>query len=358
MAELYLALLLVGITILVVMWVLLRKGRAKSQVNLELLRLNEKLSFDLPDFLRSCWPLLERAGFSGVAWKLEWFGTSLSGSEGALAACLITRHLEAGEISLDVTLAQSQCKGEQRYLNESLSENFFLLLHVDMLIKMGAVQGAFGQAAKMELFLQHDMKNIAQYIQLIADQLKTVDPEQDASLLKTLRMTMPVVRGRAEHILHNLSRYPRKNPAKEFSLRQAWSQALEIHGLSANMEGDAQVVLMEESLHGILDNLVQNYGDQQKFSPHQPISLLITIKTDSQAVETTIQNRLASPAVSTERLFEPFWSAHSQGLGVGLYQARQQALALGGSLGVKGDPGQPLIFVLRLPHARELAKVV
>jgi signal transduction histidine kinase len=351
MISLYLSLILVGVTILAVMAVLLFQARRHARVNLDLLRLNETLRFDLPDLLRQSWPQLAQAGFTGLSWQLDWFGTSLSGIEGEAAEGRLSRHLQVGEIVLDVTLSHGGHRGEQRYFNESVAENFFLLLHVDMWIKMGAVQGAFGQAAKLELFLQHDMKNIAQFIRLAAEQLENVKPEHEARLLSTLRATMPTVRGRAEHILGSLSHQAAKVHKHDWPLAEIWQQTVDMHNLTANIQGVATVFMDEKTLHGIIDNLVINYADQARLIPDTPPRLEILLSQEQDKVMATIQDVYGQPCLWPERLFEPFWSEQSAGMGVGLYQARQLAVAAGGSLEARTAPQQPLLFVLILPSS-------
>ena len=352
MISLYLSLVLVGVTILAVMAVLLFQARRHARVNLDLLRLNETLRFDLPDLLRQSWPQLAQAGFTGLSWQLDWFGTSLSGVEGGDGKGRLSRHLQVGEIVLDVTLSHGGHRGEQRYFNESLAENFFLLLHVDMWIKMGAVQGAFGQAAKLELFLQHDMKNIAQFIRLAAEQLENVKPEHEARLLTTLRAAMPTVRGRAEHILGSLSHHQAaKVHKRDWPLAEIWQQTVDMHNLTANIQGVATVFMDEKTLHGIIDNLVVNYADQARLIPDTPPRLEILLSQEKDKVMATIQDVCGRPCLWPERLFEPFWSEQSAGMGVGLYQARQLAVAAGGSLEARTDSQQPLLFVLILPRS-------
>ena len=59
--------------------------------------------------------------------------------------------------------------------------------------------------------------------------------------------------------------------------------------------------------------------------------------------------RLGKPVRYPERLFEPFWSEHGRGRGIGLYQSRQLVTSEGGSLEAITRDDQPLRFVLMLP---------
>ena len=57
-------------------------------------------------------------------------------------------------------------------------------------------------------------------------------------------------------------------------------------------------------------------------------------------------------AEERERIFRPFWSRDGGGTGLGLAIARELAVALGGYLDVRSEPGLGSRFELRLPAER------
>ena len=79
--DLYPYLILIGASILVASARMLFHYRTQSSRGQQLILLNEELEYDLPDFLRSCWPILQEGRFVGIKWELDWFGTSISGSD-------------------------------------------------------------------------------------------------------------------------------------------------------------------------------------------------------------------------------------------------------------------------------------
>ena len=168
MANLYPYLILIGISIILATTWLLGQATRRARISSELLTLNEEMGFDLPDFLRHCWEPLGKAGFKGISWQLDWFGSKISRVEGEQGEIFIHRKLEVDDISLVVKLYDGKRRFEQRYFSSVLSESFFLLLYTDMWVKLGSVQGAFTQAAKLTVFLQHDMKNSLQLMRLMA----------------------------------------------------------------------------------------------------------------------------------------------------------------------------------------------
>ena len=205
MASLYPYLILIGLSIIIATIWLLGQARRRARITNELVALNEELGFDLPDLLRHCWVPLEKAGFLGVSWRLDWFGSSLSKSEGRQGEVFIHRTLEVDDISLSIKLYDGKRRFEQRYFSTVLSESFFLLLYTDMWVKLGTVQGAFAQTAKLSVFLQHDMKNIVQLTSLVAEQLENTAAGKEEKLLESLRTVMPILHKRSERFLSTLS---------------------------------------------------------------------------------------------------------------------------------------------------------
>ena len=57
------------------------------------------------------------------------------------------------------------------------------------------------------------------------------------------------------------------------------------------------------------------------------------------------------PCLWPERLFEPFWSEKGDGLGIGLYHARQLVTGAGGSIKAITPADAAMTFVVSLPKA-------
>ena len=95
MTELYPYLIIFGSSILIAAGWLLYSYRAQILLSQKLIRLNEDLNYDLPDFLRQCWPSLKESGFTGLSWSLDWFGTNVSGKNGSNIGRMIEKRAAA-----------------------------------------------------------------------------------------------------------------------------------------------------------------------------------------------------------------------------------------------------------------------
>lgn len=355
--DLYPYLIIIGISILAATGWLLHQYRMQVLRTQELIHLNEQLAYDLPDFLRQCWPTLKKGDFTGMSWQLDWFGTLVSEDSGQLSGQVLEKRFEVQEITLVIRLFRDKKGWEQQYFSNALADNFFLLVRMNLWIKLGTVQGTFDQTAKMTVFLKHDVKNMVQLLSLSADQLQSTQSGQEGKLLHSLREAIPAVRDRAEHMLRALGDKPgpQKQPdllrESALPLQAILQQAASIYELPVYIQGQAFVPIEKDRLLSIIDNLLGNYSRQgRKLSGKGP-ELHILIKKQGDKVVTTIEDIHGKPFPWPERLFEPFWSEHGGGRGIGLYQARQQAKAAGGDLSARASPDTPLQFSLTLPLA-------
>lgn len=349
MASLYPYLILIGASIILATTWLLGQARRRARITNELVSLNEKLGFDLPDFLRHCWVPLQKAGFKGISWQLSWFGSTLSKIEGSQCDVFTHRKLEVDDIKLSVKLYDGKRRFEQRYFSTVLSESFFLLLYTDMWVKLGTVQGAFAQTAKLSVFLQHDMKNIVQLISLVSDQLENTPAGKEEKLLNSLRSVMPTLHERSERFLGTLSNNSPSGDLQPVDLGEVLRETADIHNLQISIQGGGQALINEQSLNSICDNLFGNYIDQSRRNPDIELKIEIAIEETDSELNVSITDLNGKPCLWPERLFEPFWSEKGDGLGIGLYHARQLVQGSGGTLQAITPADSPMMFVATLP---------
>ncbi len=352
--QLYLSLILIGLTIGIVLLYLWRKSSNVSRINLELIHLNAQHHFDAPIFLREAWPLLAQAGILGIAWRLDWFGVPVQEQTGQCNGRSLYREIQVAEMKLSITLYQQDARGEQRYFNETLIETFLLLLRTDMLIKAGTTDATIAQLAKLNLFLQHDMKNIAQFIQLMADQLATVPAGKEQQVLNHLRTATPLIRHRADRIVRTLTVGQHLvEPIRTLLLHEKLAELCHLYHLDYHIHGEAKVSAPENTIDSALDNILKNYSDMQLRDNQLKPAVSIAITSDEHNAHVAISATNTPPAQQVERLFEPFWSSDPAGLGIGLYQAKQMLEMCKGSLHVQQIEGGHLQFHIRLPLKSE-----
>jgi signal transduction histidine kinase len=127
-------------------------------------------------------------------------------------------------------------------------------------------------------------------------------------------------------------------------------------GVTVSLEAAGPIVGRWDRLRveQIVDNLLVN---AIKYASHAPVE--VSVATRRESVEIAIQDHGPGiPDSEQERIFGPFERAVSSrnygGLGLGLFIARQNALAHGGSLRLaNAEPGAK--FVVELPWPRPTA---
>ncbi|MES2934247.1 MAG: HAMP domain-containing sensor histidine kinase [Pseudomonadota bacterium] len=348
--QIYLYLILVGATIGAVLATLWYQAHKTGRINLALIRLNEQYRFDTPTFLSHAWHLLSQSGLLGIAWRLDWFGVLKEGNAGVTTGMVTERQIEVAEMKLTVNFYRRDSRGERRYFEETMIETFLLLLRTDMLLKAGTTDATLSQMSKLNLFLQHDMKNIAQFIQLMADQLASIPAGKEQQVLEYLRRATPLIRHRADRIVSTLTVGSRpEEAARTIQLREVLTEIGDLYGLEYTISGEASIRATGNTMDTVLDNILKNYHDLAIRENTARLQVSVVIKRHSGQVEITIEAADAPPAPAPERLFEPFWSSDPAGLGIGLYQAKQMLELQGGALWISHEAGAPLRFHITYP---------
>lgn len=354
-ALLAVLLVLIGVTIGAVLAYLANRSRHASRLTLELIQRNQHAKFDALEFLESAWPTLSQAGFTGLHWHADWYGGERWGESGNGSGKQLERSLEATDIHVHATLFLPTRSGEDRYFLQALAETFFLLLQCDLWVKTGAVTAATAQLSRFSLFLRHDMKNFAQYVELLDDQVHACPPAQAGALLERLQRTTPLLRERSSLLLRSLQTNGQGDhhgqASQSIDLAAMLSQRAALHGLGVAIDGGAQITFSSTALDTAIDNIFKNYADLARRSGCAAPTLRIAIVTDIAAqVSITIEDPAGQSIDHLERLFEPFWSDNPTGLGIGLYQAKQSLALQHASLTARQGEGGPC-FVLCLPAA-------
>ncbi|HZX33080.1 MAG TPA: ATP-binding protein [Rhodocyclaceae bacterium] len=345
---LYPLFILAGLVIGGVLFVLHRLARERDRVALDLIRLNETLGFDLFPFLEGAADRLILAGFQGMAWEIDWFGSTSRGEKGDIGNAPGSpweRDVTAPDIAVRIRLHPGKLAGERRFLALHLCETLVLLLKTDAWIKAGSVASALSEFQRLTLFLGHDVKNLAQFVRIASDQIESLPAEEEQRYLDQLRSTLPLFRERSERIIQALTRsHPPGGEPADIALAATIERLCAAQEVPVRITGDAVARVQPASLDGILDNLIRNHDEHAS-----GLALQVEIHGAEDTAITRITSGKAGQA-DLLRLFEPFWTSSATGLGLGLYQARQLALEQGGNLNATVHGGR-LCFELRLPSA-------
>ena len=300
----------------------------------------------------AAWPLLAQAGWQHLAWEGVWFGQNIAGTQGnapnpsPTALCF-----EAGsdETRLHLRFSHTALRGEKRLFADQLAHVFVLMLETRLRARSEALAAALAQRARLSLYLQHDMRNMAQWVGWVAaDFSASTDPESLLDAAQRLRDNAALAQDRAERLITALAQIPSSADTPEaVDLRQAIQQAAQLAGFQAEIKGEAQAWMGKTLLAHLLDTLFASLAPAWRASIQiQPVFQLHSAEKAEIDFYCPWPNE--SPPLTPEKLFEPFADGRPGGLGFGLYQARKSVSDAGGELSAQPSPGG-LSFQLRLP---------
>lgn len=203
-------------------------------------------------------------------------------------------------------------------------------------------------------FILHDIKNLVSQISLVARNAErhADNPAFRADMIATLNESA----ARMNELVARLSptRAPRADtPRAVAPLAIAQVIAAErrlVHPV--RVEGDADAVACADpaGIEQVLRHLVQNAVEASPAD--QPVTVSITTDDGCVTIDVSDQGHGMSAAFIRDRLFKPFVSTKPAGFGIGAYEARSLARAMGGSIEVESREGIGSRFRLILPRAR------
>jgi len=358
-AKLALFLIAAGLAILAASFRIAWLARISRRRMASLLQL-ASLPLDPLDLPAAAWPALRDGGWQRLAWRGSWFGQPVSGQlecdikpgARAMANPLIFQLASGDEVSIELMLIHAEPWGESRLFAEHLARVFALLLETRLHARTEALSAALAERARLSLYLQHDMRNQAQWVLWVADDFAAA--EDDVAMIdaaRRLRDNAALARDRAERLIAALGRNPRAEEVGPVELNGAARQAARLAGIEPIIEGEATAWVAASLLARALDNLFGNLaGAWREAGPVSPVLRLRAAPEVPNSVEMEFHCPWP-PGVSAlpeEKIFEPFASGRPTGLGLGLYQARKSLREAGGDLRARSTAGG-LSFLLRLP---------
>ncbi len=350
----------IGVTLLAASYRIGRVARAYSGRMENLLHLASQ-PIDPLELPAAAWPDLAGGGWQRLEWDGSWFGQPVAGTLGlaaptkkATAAHVLGFDLASGdEVRLRLALVHADAWGEHRLFADHLARVFVLLLETRMHARTEALSAALAERARLSLYLQHDMRNQAQWVLWVSDDFAACET-QDALLAagRRLRDNAPLARERAERLIGALGKYPAVEQAARVDLRHATLHAARLAGVEPTLAGDATAWVAASLLARALDNLFTNLAGAWRETPGASPALQLRTVQDARMVMAELDFFCPWPPgivpLAPEKVFEPFASGRPQGLGLGLYQARKSLREAGGDLQARPAAGG-LSFLLRLP---------
>ncbi len=345
----------------------------------QLLALREALHDDLLGTLVLHQKTLADLGLRSLDWRGNWYGSPvftrlgakipINLHEGAPILALdgdrvsdrvLHQRFDYDDISLEFRIGLKGLRGERHLFAVQAAEVLFAMIQGALAARQLALVAASSQRARVGVFLQHDMRNLAQWVQLVAEDFGSA--QDDAELLaraKRLKKNAAHATQRAERMSQALlnpawqasaSAPLEAHEASEFEsvdLAEHVLQAAELHQVDIDLVGSARVQWDGHALAAVLDNVLGNVSTLSR-ERMLPARCRILIRQHAQNTLVFMETQHLRLEIPLEKLFEPWSSSGPVNKGLGMYQARKQAQAAGGELFAEAL-GDGIRVVLSIP---------
>ena len=264
----------------------------------------------------------------------------------------ISQRFDYDDIALTLRIGLTGLRGERRLFALQAAQVLFAMLQGALAARQLALVAATSQRARVGVFLQHDMRNLAQWVQLVAEDFEAADTDDKLmARARRLRSNAPQAARRAQRMSQAMLN-PTWQPSASASLQGASSfgaqrdeqseqdqldlpayieEAAQIHQVNISLTGSATVEWDSAALVTVLDNLLGNVSGLSR-DGMQSAQCSVVIENLDDRVDIRFETPHLPLEIPLEKLFEPWASSRNTNKGLGLYQARKQALAAGGQL--------------------------
>lgn len=336
-----------GVMVMLAAAVIYRRGQQALKLIDQVYALNQQCEQDLLCFLNKLPDLLTSLKeLSGLEYQLDWYGQPLSGQSGQ--ASRYTRTITEAHTDAQLTLVlywRQKPVAERWVFQEVLVRTLSMLVRMNILIKQQSQIEAQLQASRSMLFLKHDIKNLAQFIQLQNTLLgRTEHPASEKTFARIVRSSA-LAQQQADEILLRLE------PAASHTLEAGPIQLAEFcqlkadaFGINLKVQGDGKVILPASVLDTVLENLYSN-----ALQHGQVTALELNIQSGDLLNFELIQ-QTPIPAEKLARIFEPLSSQTGEkGRGIGMYHCRELLRSHRADITVSSDSG---ITIFKLTFAQ------
>lgn len=382
MIDLYdaaVALVVAGLSVGLTMFWLRYLSRLHRRRMDQLLALREALHDDLLGTLVLHQKTLANLGLRSLDWRGTWYGSPVFTRLGAKIPVnlhesvpllslkgerindrVLHQRFDYDDISLEFRIGLKGLRGERHLFAVQAAEVLFAMIQGALAARQLALVAAASQRARVGVFLQHDMRNLAQWVQLVAEDFGSA--ENDVELLaraKRLKKNAALATNRAERMSQALLNpawkastsaplEARETPELEsLDLSEHIRQAAELHQVDVDLSGKARVEWDGFALAAVLDNVLGNVSSLSR-ERMLPASCRIVIEKNAQNTLVSIETKQLRLEIPLEKLFEPWSTSGSANKGLGMYQARKQVQAAGGELFAEAL-GDGIRVVLAIP---------
>jgi len=325
--------ILTGFVIIGILIYLRRLTRRAMRSILEMIDLNVKLGYDLHQFLPKSRSILKALKIDDLYYCIHYLDTTTQESKKYQGEA-IEKTIQREDYRITIGIVPRYKTGERYFLNSIVLEILIILIEMNILLKINVIHEALYKFSRLQTFLIHDVKNLSQFIDTLSYNVRHLETaENKERFLNYLRETLPVISRSGAKIISLMEMQKGtdvdSSPAVKIDLRLLLENLAKHYQLSCTINGDASITAEEHMVISIFDNLLKNIYD--KSLQESGVTCRINIIHTGNIIKVIIRDTGTFKA-DRNRLFEPFYSTKKDGLGIGLYQARNIAYSMKGDI--------------------------
>ena len=204
---------------------------------------------------------------------------------------------------------------------------------------------------RMSTFIVHDLKNLVFQLSLLLSNAEKhrANPAFQQDMLATLEHSVQ----KMKTLLQKLARGEAPDAAAPLRLDGLLQQAVAAKASLAPapqleiVDGELTVLADRLRLERVLGHLIQNAIEATASSGR--VAVLLRREQRTAVVELSDTGAGMSEQFIRERLFKPFDSTKTAGMGIGVFESREYLREVGGSLEVRSEPQVGTTFRVILP---------
>ncbi|MGN6387960.1 MAG: XrtA/PEP-CTERM system histidine kinase PrsK, partial [Burkholderiaceae bacterium] len=208
---------------------------------------------------------------------------------------------------------------------------------------------------RMSTFVVHDLKNVVSQLALLAANAERhrENREFQQDMIDTIQHAARKMQGLLQKFSHGADADHTGRAALSELLQRVVGSKKMLTPRPVLDLGDAQAVVPADAarLERVIGHLIQNAIEATP--PEGEVRVTLAATADEAIVQVADTGRGMSQDFIMAHLFQPFHSTKSSGMGIGVYEARDYLLQVGGRLDVESTPGQGTTFRVTLPRLNE-----
>jgi hypothetical protein len=350
----YQALILTGIVIIAVLYYLKFFATNFFHILTEIIKMNEMNEYDPVTFVKKLEPYFSKLRIRDYGYYISFLDTEYC-KEVKSKKPSLKKFIYTKDFTVYIEIVPGVIKWEKRYISRLLLETIFILVKSDVAQHLKSVSKAFDETNRINTFINHDMKNFVQFINILEHNLNNADSDKEKILIADyLKTSIPSLKVRSDRIMAALQQNgdyhtPNMEITNPYKLAEEISS---IFDLNIKMENDNHCNLFMDSngMAIIFENIIKNFYD--KSIKEDGITLSMKVKDSFDATEIIFTDN-GSPIADTEKIFEPFYTEKSKGLGIGLFHARNIAKKIDGTIKAENtQDGASIIVSIKKKEGR------